>query len=239
MSWPKPRPVLSDADIAINEDWQVHWLTQSQNRFSGVQAFNHGYVLRSGRDLVGRTLEIGAGGGEHINLEKAQGTLDDYNVLELRPDLASIVRQRFPDVKVAVGDCQERLPFEVSSLSRIIAIHVLEHLDNLPAFLAEGARALQPEGRLLAVIPCEGGVGYTLGRQMTSKRQFERRYKKPYEPFIRAEHLNNAREILGEVRRHFQIESAEYWPLRVPLIDLNLCIGLRLAPLSKGRPGSR
>ena len=110
-------------------------------------------------------------------------------------------------------------------------IHVLEHLPNLPAFLAEARRLLNPSGRLLVVIPCEGGWGYSAGRRVTSKRMFERRYRTPYEPFIAAEHVNKANEILEELERYFVVEKSEYYPMKVPVIHLNLCIGLTLSAL--------
>ena len=233
MPWPKTRPALSVEDVSINEDWQLHWLTISQNQFSAVQRSNHGYVLKAGIDLGTPILEVGAGGGQHLCLELGRGTRpQDYRVLELRSDLARITAERFPGVQVDVGDCQKRLPFESASLGRIVAIHVMEHLEDLPSFLDEASRVLRPDGRLLAVIPCEGGIGYHLGRRVTSQRLFEGRYKRPYGPFIRLEHLSTAREILAALPQRFRVESSTWWPLRIPSVDLNLCVGLRLAPLT-------
>jgi hypothetical protein len=82
----------------------------------------------------------------------------------------------------------------------------------------------------LVVIPCEGGLGYSLGRWFTAKRIFERRYKRSYEPFIAAEHVNKADEILKELQRSFVPENTCFFPLRVPSVQLNLCIGLTLKP---------
>jgi hypothetical protein len=60
---------------------------------------------------------------------------------------------------------------------------------------------------------------------------FERRYHTPYEPFIAAEHVNKANEILEELERYFVVEKSEYYPMKVPVIHLNLCIGLTLSAL--------
>ena len=109
------------------------------------------------------------------------------------------------------------------------AIHVLEHLYNLPAALDEIARVLKPGGIFCVVIPCEGGRLYSLGRRFTTKRIFEKRYKTPYEWMIRQEHCNTAREVLVELERYFRVRTRRFFPLRVPAVDLNLVIGLELS----------
>ena len=50
-----------------------------------------------------------------------------------------------------VADCQQRLPFEDGSFDRALAIHVLEHLPNLPAAVAEIHRLLKPSGRFVVL----------------------------------------------------------------------------------------
>ena len=44
-----------------------------------------------------------------------------------------------------------------------------------------------------------------MGRRVTSQRAFERRYKTSYRWFIESEHVNRAREILGELRGRFDV----------------------------------
>jgi len=76
------------------------------------------------------------------------------------------------------------------------------------------------------VIPCEGGLGYALGRRVTSKRAFEHRYNTSYKWLIASEHVNQADEIIDELRKRFELDDVTYFPTRVPLIDLNLLIVL-------------
>jgi SAM-dependent methyltransferase len=231
MQWPKTRPVLSAQEESISEDWQAFWLTAAQKKFSGIQNFNHGYALRASAGHAGETLEVGAGDGEHIRLEQEGGrTLTDYHVIEMREDLADVIRRRFPALDVKVADCQKSLPFESVSIRRIVAIHVLEHLDNLPVFLREAGRVLASDGRLIVVLPCEGGLLYGLGRQVTTKRLFKKRYGISYEKFIRCEHVNTASEVIAELKKSFRIESSEWWPLKIPSVHMNVCVGLCLVP---------
>jgi len=144
--------------------------------------------------------------------------------------LATGLSARFPDVTTLVADCQQRLPFEDGFFDRVLAIHVLEHLPDLPAALDEVARLLAPEGQFVAVIPCEGGAAYSLARRLTAKRLFEREFGRDYDWFIRFEHINLPWEIEGELEKRFEVVETRYFPLRIPSVRLNLIIGLTMRP---------
>jgi ubiquinone/menaquinone biosynthesis C-methylase UbiE len=129
---------------------------------------------------------------------------------------------------VVVGDCQQGLPFPDGYFHRILAIHVLEHLTNLPAALGEIRRVLKPGGAFLAVLPCEGGLLYGFCRRISAQRIFEKRYKQDYGWFIRSEHVNTAREILAEIEAFFRVSHGKYFPCYVPDLNFNVAIGLTL-----------
>lgn len=223
MSWPKERAALSKEQTAIMEDWINEFLTSVKaSRFGWVSRFDHTFPIRSALPGL-RTLEIGAGTGTHVQFEPD----GEYVALEASDHLAAQISPR-DRLSVVVADCEERLPWDDDSFDRVLAIHVLEHLYNLPAALQEVSRVLRPGGTFCVVIPCEGGRLYSLGRRLTTKRIFENRYETPYEWIIRQEHCNAAREILDELNRHFRLRSRRFFPLRLPAVDLNLVIGLEL-----------
>ena len=118
----------------------------------------------------------------------------------------------------------------------MIAIHVLEHLHNLSAALAEMRRLLRPEGVLAAVSPCEDGFAYRMGRRLTPQRVFERRYGVPYDWHVRAEHPNRPGEVFEEIAKSFQIRDRTFYPLRMPSIHLNLVIRITATPLPEPSP---
>jgi SAM-dependent methyltransferase len=227
--WPKTVPQLSAEQERIRDDFMRHWHEVLPNRYSGIERFNHGYAVRS-RIAGGKTLEIGAGLGEHLAFEQDQD--ENYFAVELRAEMAEAIKRRYPRVQTIVGDCQQRLPFEDASFDRALAIHVLEHLPDLPSAIAELRRVLKDDGRLVVVIPCEGGVAYGLARRISAQRIFERRYKVSYDWFVKSEHINIPREIVAELTDYFEILERRYFPLRLPITAANLVIGLTLRPRS-------
>lgn len=220
--WPKRVPQLTPEQRRIQEDWLRHYHEGLPDQHGHIVRFGHGYAARTARP--GHTLEIGAGLGEHLRHEDL--TAQEYHAVELRESMAEAIRRDFPSAVTVVADCQRRLPYDDASFDRAIAIHVLEHLADLPVALEEIERLLRPGGVFAVVIPCEGGLGYSMGRRVTSQRAFERRYGTSYRWHIESEHVNQAREILDELRRRFDVAERTYFPSRIPLIDFNLLIGI-------------
>jgi len=222
ISWPKHVPELTEEQRQIQDDWMRYYHERLPDDHARVVRFNHRYAARSAGP--GRTLDIGAGLGEHLRYEDLSS--QEYHAVELREDMARAIRRDFPSVVTVVADCQQRLPYDDATFDRAIAVHVLEHLPNLPAALSEIRRLLRADGVLSVVIPCEGGLGYSLGRRVTTQRAFESRYKTSYKWHIESDHVNQAREIIGELHHQFDVTDSTYFPTHLPLVDLNLLIGL-------------
>ena len=224
--WPKVLPPLAAEDQAVIDDAIQWWHEEVPSSYQLVERFNHRYALRScpsGADRF-RTIEIGAGLGEQLQFEDL--SRQDYTCVELRTEMAATLRERFPNVQTIVGDCQQRLPFDDGHFDRAVAVHVLEHLPDLPGALDELRRLVRPGGTLGIVIPCDPGWVYGLGRRLTVQRQFERRYGMPYEVFVRREHINAPAEIKGLLKERFRITHRRFFPLRVPIVNLNVCLGI-------------
>ena len=229
--WPKTFPPLSAEQERIRDDFVHAWHEELPKKYGIVERFNHGYVVDHAPAAFARTLEIGAGIGEHLDYERlTPEQRASYVALELRPQMAEQIAKRHPAVKTAVGDCQQRLEYPDGYFDRILAIHVLEHLPNLPAAIAEMHRLCSKSGVFQVVIPTEGGLAYGIARRISAQRFFERRYKMPYRWVIEREHMNVPREIYEELAPYFTVEHREHFPLRVPSVNLNLIIGLTLRP---------
>jgi SAM-dependent methyltransferase len=232
-NWPKTLPPLTPDQQSVHDDFMKRWHEVLPQRYGMIERFNHTFPVRSSRPGFRRSIEIGAGLGEHLDYEQLSPEQErGYCAVELRENMAERIRERYPRISVIVGDCQDRLPFGDGHFDRYVAVHVLEHLPNLPACLEEAWRLLDPKrGQLLAVIPCEGGLAYSLARRVSAQRIFERTYGTSYAPFITREHINRPHEILEELDRFFILERRRLFPLaRVPWISANLCLGLALRP---------
>ncbi len=230
--WPKIFPELTAEQKRISDDFMKHWHEVLPRRYGVVDEFNHRYPVRHAPKKFSRTLEIGAGLGEHLKYEHLLPEQErEYVALELRPNMVESIRNRFPGVQAVLGDCQERLPFPDGHFDRILAVHVLEHLPNLPSAISELYRLCDKStGSLSVVIPCEGSFAYTLARRISAQRVFERRYKQSYQWLIEREHLNKPAEIFPELQKFFDVRHRTFFPVPLPLVFCNLCIGITLSP---------
>jgi SAM-dependent methyltransferase len=237
--WPKTLAPLTPEQKAVYDDFVKRWHEILPQRYGVVERFNHSFPVRYSRPGFHATLEIGAGLGEHLSHEHLTPEQERaYCALELREAMAERIRERHPRVRAIVGDCQQRLDFPDGHFDRYIAVHVLEHLPALPACVREAWRLLDKQrGQFLAVIPCEGGLAYSLARRISAQRIFERTYGMPYAPFIAREHINRPGEIVTELERHFVVERRRYFPLPfIPATSANLCIGLVMRPRAAPPP---
>lgn len=209
------------------------WHEVLPQRFGIIEKFNHGFPVKHSRPGFKTTIEIGAGLGEHLLFEKLTPEQErGYYCNEYRPNMAAEILRRFPRVNTVVGDCQVRMDFADGFFDRFIAVHVLEHLPNLPAAIREAYRLLNKEhGQMLIVIPTEGSLAYSFARKISAERVWNKRFGKGYEEFYKREHINLPHEILEELNPYFTIEARSYFPLPfLPMVFSNLCIGLSLKP---------
>jgi ubiquinone/menaquinone biosynthesis C-methylase UbiE len=230
--WPKTFAPLSPAQERIRDDFMKYWHEVLPRKFGIVDRFNHSYCVRNAPPEFQRTLEIGAGIGEHIEYEQLNPAQEaNYHALELRENMSREIKRRFPRIQTITADCQARLPFPDGYFDRVLAIHVLEHLPDLPAAMREVYRVCDKQRGVLSIlIPCEGSLAYSLARRISAQRIFEKRYKQSYKWFIEREHINRPREILAELMPYFRIVHRHFFPLRIPALFCNLVIGLTLKP---------
>lgn len=178
--WPKRFPPLTPERQGINDDFVKYWHEVLPNRYGYVDEFNHRYVELNAASGFARTLEIGAGIGERLEYEKLNAEQEsDYIALDIRKIMVTEIRRRFPKMKAVVGDCQQRLQFEDDYFGRVPAIHVLEHLPDLPAAIREMHRLCDKErGIFSIVIPCEGtaivvttGLGFFISKAWVFRKE--------------------------------------------------------------------
>lgn len=203
------------------------WHEQLPTRYSIIERFNHRSVTGlPDRPATLKTLEIGAGIGGHLPFEDL--SRQEYHCLELREELCAILESLDGIASVCAANIENRTPFDDGSFDRVVAIHVLEHIRNLPSAIVEVGRILADDGFFDVVLPCEGGLAYSLARQVSAKRFFEKTFGMSYDPIIANEHVNTLDDVVEELSHVFIVESARRFPLNVPIDTINLCVAFRL-----------
>jgi ubiquinone/menaquinone biosynthesis C-methylase UbiE len=230
--WPKIFSPLTPEQCAINDDFVLYWHEVLPKRYGFVDEFNHKYVVKNAPSEFIYTLEIGAGTGEHLKYEVLNDVQKkNYHAVDIRENMIDELRGQFPFINAVVGDCQERMFFDDNHFDRVLAIHVLEHLPNLPAAVKEMHRLCnKKKGVLSIVIPCEGSLAYSLARKISAQRIFEKRYNQSYKWFIEREHINLPNEIFEELAPYFSLIKSTYFPIPVRAEFCNLCIGATFTP---------
>lgn len=227
--WPKTPPTLSQDQLAAREKYMKLWHEELPRKYGMIEAFNHGFVAKLPPKPGIKTLEIGAGLGSHLQYEDL--TLQEYHCLEYREEFCAEIRERLPPYQVWCGDIHSSNVWPPQSFDRIIAIHVLEHLRDLPLALDRIQSLLKKDGVLDIVIPCEGGLAHTLARKISAERLFREHFKMDFTPIHLNEHVNSFGEIMELLSQSFRVETRRYFPLRIPFPNFNLCAGFRLTRL--------
>jgi hypothetical protein len=74
--WPKTFPPLTAEQERIRDDFMHAGHEELPNKYGIIEKFNHGYVVDDAPALFVRTLEIGAGLGEHLTYPRGDGGRD-------------------------------------------------------------------------------------------------------------------------------------------------------------------
>ena len=226
-NFPKKIPNLTKKQLKIKDDFMLYWLKNLRKNYGIIEDFNHNFVVKNCKKKFLTTLEIGSGIGEHLNYEKlTNNQKNKYFALDSRKNILRQLKKEHPKVNTILGDCQKKIKFKKNFFDRIIAIHVLEHLPNLPATIKEVHRLLKKTGEFLIVIPCEGSLAYSLARKISAERLFKKRYNMNYDWFIKTEHVNLPNEIISVIKEKFTITKTSFFPTYLPLLFCNLCIGM-------------
>lgn len=230
--WPKKLPEFTEEQKCIKDDFMHKWMASFPDKYGAMEIFNQNYPVRAFKKDKSKkphwnTLEIGGGLGSHVPFEDL--SVQDYTILELRNNMFDTLKERHPEVHSVLGDCQCDYAPE-NSFDRVIAIHVLEHLPNLPECIRQMHKVLVRGGVAHLVIPCEGSLAYSFCRKISAERMFRKLYHMDYDWFIKSEHINTAEEIIEEVERYFEIRQKRYFPIPVPFEFCNIAIGMTCYP---------
>ena len=103
-------------------------------------------------DEPGAVLDVGMGTGRLCAALEERGWTAFG--LDRTQEMVRLARERLPHARERlVRGIAEELPFAAESFDAVVATGALEYVDDLPRALAEAARVLRPQGRLVASYP--------------------------------------------------------------------------------------
>ena len=152
------------------------------------------------------TLEIGAGTLNHLHYEEISNK-DKYDIIEPKKFLYrnNILKKKinkfYADYKY--------LPDK--NYDRIISIATLEHLVDLPKFLAMSAFKLKNKNSSHShSIPCEGYFFWTITNRYISGMLFKLRTGLNYDELMKHEHVNNYDEIYSMIKFFYKNVNVKF-----------------------------
>lgn len=214
------------------QEWQKTYLDfyfGTQKQSVGRVVNNAGYGVMRRIDLTGQqVLEVGPGDINHIGCWR--GTPARYVIADIQQAMLDLASERLSAGGIP-HECRlvERsdlgvLPFEDGQFDVVVSFYSLEHLYPLAPYVDGMLRVLKPGGALIGAIPAEGGLGWGMGRFLTSRRWLKRNTGIDPDKLICWEHPNFADHILGTLDGRMRQQYLGFWPLGIPSIDLNLVI---------------
>jgi len=171
-----------------------------------------------------KVLEVGAGSGHHIQYVKHG--YEQYVMSDGNDEMLKIASGKYAD-QIKKGNIviekqdATALAYEDNSFDRLIATHVLEHLPDPVSVLKEWNRVVRPGGMISIVLPCDPGMMWRAGRYLGPRRRCEK-IGIAYDYMQAVEHINSIYNLEVLLRYHFDDISELWYPLRVPVPDLNL-----------------
>jgi SAM-dependent methyltransferase len=236
MFWKKARAqyghlTAEDEDIKkylrISSDFQ-------QDGYEGLVGYIHdiGHRWIAQHTIAGPTLEIGFGAGRHgVFFAGKYGDyyVSEYSVWNFQSDIWENFRGR--------GVCCDArsLPYCDVTFQSVISIYNLEHIADLSRVFQEVHRVLKPTGRFLIALPCEGGFLWNIGRELTTRPQFQKQYGLNYDKIIAYEHVWDLVGVFEQIKQSelFHIKQCRLYPFLVPTHHLNLIACVECSVISE------
>jgi phosphatidylethanolamine/phosphatidyl-N-methylethanolamine N-methyltransferase len=209
---------------SYHRNWSEAYQSLNYSRSLSSQMIRQSHVAVEkpfGSDvLFERVIEVGAGGGQHFAFVRHQ--FNEYVMTDASEAMLEIARAAHsgPGVSFRRSDAAA-LDFADRSFDRLIATHVLEHMERPHEVLREWERVIKPGGILSIVLPSDPGFAWRLGRRLGPRRNAERAGI-AYDYWMAREHINPINALVSLIEYYFSDRNERWWPFGLPSMDLNL-----------------
>ena len=207
-SYPRQRPPLADE---YSRQFDKYYLDNRSGKgianaaSQWLESWMHRQVAAvEGGDI----LETGAGTLNHIAFEPA-GSRAAYDIVEPRGFLYenSPYLEKIRDTYESMDAVPDDRRYD-----SVISIATLEHINDLPRFVARAALLLINNGVFCNAIPSEGSFLWALAWRISTGLSFRIKYGLDYGKVMRHEHLSTAKEIEAVVNYFFRKVSVKHFP---------------------------
>ena len=175
-----------------------------ENRINYIISFAERWMHKSIHELnsIKKTLEIGAGTLNHFEFEKIN---NNYDIIEPKKYLYknSIQKKKIRKILPNLKACKKQY------YDRIISIAVLEHMTELPKFLAESSFYIKNNGYHSHSVPCEGHL-FNFASSIVSGIPFYLKHRISYRYIMKHEHVNNFDEIISLIKFFYKKVKIKY-----------------------------
>lgn len=237
-----PQPSAKKKSRAEDKMW-LDWQTKAPEIYDEIYYNTNPLVSRtnnSGHHLIEKfinenevfdhVLEVGAGTGQHLQYVKHK--YKKYTLTDISESLLHEAEKLHKDknsLAFEIADATQ-LPYDDNQFDRLVSVYNLEHLPQPHNVLKEWQRVVKPGGTISIAIPAEGGLAWRLGRHFSTRRSFAK-HDLDLDYIIAREHINAAYNLISLIKHYFPKRRDSYYPLRIPLLDINLVYACRLEVL--------
>jgi len=207
-----------------------------ENLYTGIQGFfmrkNHEILSRKiPSKLNNKILEIGGGVKPHCSVLKLND-IGEYWVSDSRKILDGNIELSNYNIKKHYYDDDTNFEdFKKSDklFTRIIASHVWEHVHYPEETLLKWVNLLSDDGVLDIAIPCDPGWAFRLGQLIGRKKSMKihNLSSADIDLVMTREHINSCQNLVRIIKSYTN-KRCSYFPLLIPIVDINLFVFFRL-----------
>ena len=197
-----------------------------------IMRYNHRKLSKNIHEKINnRILDIGGAAKPHCSLVNLKG-VNEYWISDSREIFDKNIDLKNYDIKKHIyeddTDYKKFLGLN-KKFTRIIASHVLEHVDKPEETLLKWASLLDHEGIIDIAIPCDPGWAWRFGQLISRKKAIKtyRMSSKDIDLIQAREHKNSCQNLIRIIKAYTN-KRGSYFPCIIPWVDLNLLVFYRL-----------